>query len=324
MKHSSPHRHGSTADQAPTAIWSNAPALHYAVKLIHRVCCLAGSANLINEFSDHKLAAAIEARDTPALFDWLQSGLSYQGISDEIAKGYMERNGQATWQDLTANLSLSPTCPKLASYWQFYGCRYQKAKRTCAEPAHLDRCPLPTHRLRNGRLNQLAYSLFLFIRDVADRDLIGWIDNQLATADDPNSPDRISRMPLRHVYAVADKVLMMALSSILIAGGNSRPRWLEVGAAMIAVDTLVHNFLHRTGILARFGADHACGASCYRPGRCADIIRVVADQIDARAFNQAFPQPFARFVQHAIWRYCAQFGLNVCNGNRIDDHRRFR
>jgi hypothetical protein len=27
-------------------------------------------------------------------------------------------------------------------------------------------------------------------------------------------------------------------------------------------------------------------------------------------------------VQHAIWRYCARSGLDVCNGNRIDDSRR--
>jgi hypothetical protein len=31
---------------------------------------------------------------------------------------------------------------------------------------------------------------------------------------------------------------------------------------------------------------------------------------------------FPRFVQHAIWRYCSQNGLDVCNGNRIDDDRR--
>jgi hypothetical protein len=35
---------------------------------------------------------------------------------------------------------------------------------------------------------------------------------------------------------------------------------------MIAIDTLVHNFLHRTGILHRFGADHAYGSACYRRG----------------------------------------------------------
>ena len=48
--------------------------------------------------------------------------------------------------------------------------------------------PLPTHQLRNGRLNQMAYSLFLFIRDIADGDLVGWIDQQFQDADDPASP----------------------------------------------------------------------------------------------------------------------------------------
>ena len=33
---------------------------------------------------------------------------------------------------------------------------------------------------------------------------------------------------------------------------------------MIAIDTLVHNFLHRTGILPRFNANHVYGAACYR------------------------------------------------------------
>ena len=67
--------------------------------------------------------------------------------------------------------------------------------------------------------------------------------------------------------------------------------WTEVGGAMIAVDTLVHNFLHRTGILARFNANHLYGAACYRAGGCAEIIAAVAERIDARQFNRTFPGP---------------------------------
>jgi hypothetical protein len=93
---------------------------------------------------------------------------------------------------------------------------------------------------------------------------------------------------------------------------------------MIAIDTLVHNFLHRTGILARFNANHVYGAACYRPGGCAEIIQAVAERIDARQFNPHFPQTFPRFVQYAVWQYCSQSGLDVCNGNRIDDSRRCR
>jgi hypothetical protein len=158
---------------------------------------------------------------------------------------------------------------------------------------------------------------------VADGDLVAWIDSQLSQADQPSDPHRLQNMihslvePLRHIYGVSDKVLMMTLASLLL--GSGKPRWTETGTSMIAIDTLVHNFLHRTGILHRLNAVHAYGAACYRRNGCADIVRSVADMIDARTFNSTFPQVFPRFVQNAIWRYCAQSQFNVCNGNRIDD-----
>jgi hypothetical protein len=181
--------------------------------------------------------------------------------------------------------------------------------------------------LRNGRLNQMAYSLFFFVRDVADDDFVGWIDQQLAAAN-VQSSDRLAALreavigPLRNVFGISDKVLAMTLSSLLLAAGSRRPLWLEVGASFVAVDTLVHNFLHRTGILQRLCADHPYGDKCYQPGGCASILGVIADHIDAREFNPAFPPIFPRFVQSAIWRYCAGNGLDVCNGNRIHDDAR--
>ena len=75
-------------------------------------------------------------------------------------------------------------------------------------------------------------------------------------------------------------------------------------------------------MLRRFDTKHTYGLACYRSGGCADIIQAVAEQIDARQFNLRFPKTFPRFVQHAIWRYCSLSGLDVCNGNRIDDSRR--
>ena len=136
------------------------------------------------------------------------------------------RSLRGTWPSTAASagrilpkrLSRSPSCPKLGGYWRFYDCRYHKGSDTCAEPGHIDACPLPRHPLRNGRLNQMAYSLFLFMRDVADNDFVGWIDRQLGAVN-PESPDRLAALreaiigPLRNVYGVADKVLAMALSS---------------------------------------------------------------------------------------------------------------
>jgi hypothetical protein len=302
----------------------------YAVNLIRTICALAGPISILDdareELRSQGLLAAIRAHDTGLLFDWLAVALSFQGIADAVAQQYMNDHGHATWAAISRDLKVRPACPKLSSYWQFYDCRYEKGSRTCAEPDHLPACPLPTYDLRNGRLNQTAYSLFLFIRDVASGDLISWIDQRLVQADsEPGSPDRLSRLrnallePLRHVYGVSDKVLSMALSTLLLGAGRRRKRWLEVGASMVAVDSLVHNFLHRTGILQRLEAAHPIGAACYRPNGCAEIIGLIADSIDARAFNSGFPKVFPRFVQLAIWRYCARSGFNVCNGNKIDD-----
>jgi hypothetical protein len=305
------------------------PNLAYAVRLVHATCCLAGSGSYLTDgranLHDRGIIRAIRNHDTPALFDWLVEVLSFQGISDAVASGYMADHGTVRWADIAEGLSRRPSCPKLGGYWRFYGCRYHKGSGTCGEPGHIDGCPLPRHPLRNGRLNQMAYSLFLFIRDVADNDLVGWIDRQF-DAVNSQGPDRLPALrgaiigPLRNIYGVSDKVLAVALSNLLLGGaGTRRPLWVEVGGTFVAIDTLVHNFLHRTGILHRLGADHPYGDRCYRPGGCAEILHLVAACIDARQFNPAFPPTFLRFVQSAIWRYCAEDGLDICNGNRIDD-----
>jgi hypothetical protein len=273
------------------------------------------------------ILAAIRDHDTPTLFEWLLATVSYQGISDQAAAGYMHRHGRIQWAHIASGLTRSPSCPKLRSYWGFSGCGYAKAAGTCAEPNHLAFCSLPTHRLRNGRLNQAAYSLYLFIKDVAGGDLVGWIDQQLAQAAD-DAPRRVACMretlvePLSQVHGVSQKTLALALSTLLIGGSARKPFWLEVGGSMIAIDTLVHNFLHRTGILRQRKAEHPYGTRCYEDGGCTDIVAAASEAIDAREFNRQFPRNFPRFVQNAIWRYCAQLELDVCNGNRIDDRKR--
>jgi hypothetical protein len=317
----------SHPDPRPRA--KDGAALDHATQLILQVCRIAGSASFVDDARESLEAEgvreAVRTRNTAALFDWLVSITSYQGISDQVAFDYMERHGQATWQVIASDLRRQPGCPKLNSYWHFHDCRYNKTRYTCAEPDHLPGCPLPNHWLRNGRLNQTAYALHLFIRDIAGSDLVGWIDRRLNTAANQSGLARM-RMAvldqLKEVYGVSDKILMMALSVLFLGAPGRRRRWPEVGGSMIAIDTLVHNFLHRTGILHRFRADHPYGVACYRPGGCAEIIETVAQQIDARQFNRRFPRTFPRFVQHAIWRYCSQQGLDICNGNQIDDRKR--
>jgi hypothetical protein len=90
-----------------------------------------------------------------------------------------------------------------------------------------------------GQPDQAAYALFLFLRDICEDDLVGWIDQRLAAADPgTEAPDRGKRMgaallePLSQIYGIGSKVWSMAWptsSSELIRAGSdgSRPgrRW---------------------------------------------------------------------------------------------------
>jgi hypothetical protein len=261
---------------------------------------------------------AVARRDTPAIFDWLLTAFSYQGVSDQVARTYMQQHGRATWSSLFTAFEAAPSCPRLRSYWHYAGCRYDKGSFSCANPEHIADCLVPRPRLRNGRLNQTAASFFLFVRDITKSDLVGWIDHQLARSDDADRQEALIG-PLRNVYGISDKILTMTLSALLLGASTDRLVWFETGTRMIAIDTLVHNFLYRTGILHGCGTAHQYGVSCYAPGGCADIIRKLSTFIDARTFNRRFPRDFPRFIQHAIWRFCAADGLDLCNGNRIDD-----
>jgi hypothetical protein len=308
--------------------------LGLATSLVRDVCEVAGMPNLIDdahaELAQAGVIEAVQRHDDATLFGWLLEAMSDQGIADTAAWTFMERNGRTRSEDIAAGISSAPPCPKLKSYWHFQGCGYRKTMQTCHEPAHFSGCPLPRHALRNGSLNQAAYGLWLFIRDVSGGDLVGWIDSRLEQADRPGSPNRARSLvdavipPLRNIHGLSDKVLSMSLSMLLLAGDPSRDRWVAAGTAMTAIDTLVHNWLHRTGILRRLNANHLYGPHCYANNGCADIITRLARKIDASCFNANFPAVFPRFVQHAIWRFCAQAGLDQCNGNTVRDGSRCR
>src|SRR5665213_4160879 len=94
-------------------------ALKHSVRIVHDVCCLAGAHSLIedtrSEGAPNSLGSAIDRHDTLALFDWLIIALSYQGISNQAASTFIERNGSVTWDEITHHLSQKPSCPKLKS-----------------------------------------------------------------------------------------------------------------------------------------------------------------------------------------------------------------
>lgn len=294
-----------------------------------RPSLLLASPDFLDEIADRLhdagIQQAVQCRDTATLFDWLVGLLALQGVSDAAAFAFDAEHGGITFAEIARALDASPSCPRLACHWTFSGCGYRKSTGTCAEPQHRRRCPLPRQDLRKGGLNVMAYGLFLFVRDVCASDLVGWIDNRLAAADRCGGEDRAARRrqallePLAHIAGTGRKLWSMILADLLLAGDPDRERWVETGASLIAVDSLVHNHLHRTGILRRLGAEHAYGDACYGPNGCAHTIEGLSARIDARAFNPTFPATFPRFVQHAIWHFCAAGGRGICNGNRIDD-----
>lgn len=308
-------------------------SLDRTTAVIDTICRIAGSPDfpiLAEAANSTRLRSAIEDHDTPYLYEWLIEMLSYQGVSDAAATTYMDRHGRLRWNDVERALARRSSCPKLLAHWTFLNCRYEKTARSCAEPSHFKQCPLPSFDMRSGRINVMGFSLFLFIRDVAEGDLVRWIDKRLEIANIGSLRGRTVRMqqaliePLKEVFSLGPKVLNMALADLLMTAPRSKARWYETGASMVSVDTLVHSFLHRTGILRRCGAPHAYGTGRYGVGGCAAIIRQVSWRIDARKCNAGYPATFPRWVQHALWRYCAAQEVNVCNGNQIDDTKRCR
>jgi hypothetical protein len=218
----------------------------YAVNLVHSVCCLAGVPSYVDDLRsdlrDNGVLVAVNDHDTARLFDWLMSVLSYQGIADRVAEDFIYKHGNVRWSDIEQALAASPPCPKLGGYWLFHDCRYYKTAGTCAEPDHIAACPLPRHPLRNGHLNQMAYSLALFIRDIAGGDLVHWIDQQLKQANAKSAMNVATARdaliaPLRNVYGVSDKVLALAFSVLLMGAGKRRPLWFRVGASFVVIDT---------------------------------------------------------------------------------------
>jgi hypothetical protein len=305
----------------------------YAVNMVETVTWLAGQPDYLDELrttvKELRLFERTGRARSARVFEWLAAAMSYQGISDAVAGTYMADHGRPRWRTIAHGLKTA-TCPLLQSYWHFHGCHYRKAARSCAMPPLIDACPVPSHEFRNGNLNQLAYSLFLFIRDIAGGDLVGWIDSRLAEAELGSPEGRLERMaqaiirPLAGVHGVSDKVLNMALADLLVVGNSHNPLWAEVGGSLIAIDSLVHNFLTRTGILRRARAEHVYGPQCYGPGGCAAVLSALSEAIDARQFNCEFPRHFPRYIQRAIWAYCAEEGLGICNGRTIQDAKRCR
>src|ERR1035437_10320242 len=116
----------------------------YAQSLIYDVCCLAGCSSFIDDARDNLVnegvLGAIEAHNTPVLFDWMVRAFSFQGIADASAADCLDKHGAATWDAIAADLDDCPACPKLQGYWQLHDCGYRKGSGTCNQPDQFLAC----------------------------------------------------------------------------------------------------------------------------------------------------------------------------------------
>ena len=305
------------------------------VKLVTEICIQFDGggylAQVRSNAREHGLSRAVANGDNEVLFDWLMNCFSYQGVSDAVATSYIDTHGNVTFAELAQLMTDQPSaCSKLADFDSFVACGYQKWTSSCNRPRLSKTCLVPRFDLRKGQLNQSAVSLFLFLRDRCDGNLVGFMDSLLEKANRRGHPDRVAIMraaltsELTKIFGVSQKLINMAFADLLVGADRTRRRWVEVGASMVAVDSLVHNFLRRTGIHHRYDTNHSFGEACYGPNGCASIIDRIAREIDCSVFDPANPIYFPRLVQHAIWAFCAEAHHGKCNGRVIDDTSRCR
>ena len=260
-------------------------------------------------------------------FTWIVRLLARQGISNRAAEVFLDRRGSPTFAEI-ADLMDEGRCSRLLSYWSFADCGYRRNSGTCGTPHNQPGCPVTVIPARKGALAEAALGLWLFVRDVCDGDIVTWIDARLAAADPGRgATNRAASMraalidPLVNIAGTGPKIWSMILAELLLGADPHRERWVTTGASFIAVDSLVHAHLHRTGILRRLDAEHAYGPRCHAPGGCAAVIAGLAARIDAGEFNAGFPACFPRWVQFALWWFCAADGWSICNSVQIDDRR---
>jgi hypothetical protein len=134
-------RHSSSIDSA----------VAHATGIIERTCQLAGKLTFVSDLrADLRragLLAAIQCHDTAAVFDWLIGILSYQGIANRVAEGFLLEHGNVRYSDIESALRRNPSCSKLSGHWHFNDCGYQKSSQSCSEPLHFPTCPLPDHHV---------------------------------------------------------------------------------------------------------------------------------------------------------------------------------
>jgi hypothetical protein len=192
------------------------------------------------------------------LYQYLLEAFLLSGGGDQSNYSYYAKQRVKPTFNRVKHAVKAAQCPRLVTFETFKGCRYRKTTNKCNEPAFLGACPLPAFDMKRGSLNHMAFSLYLFLRDICRRDFYAHVTEHFGQghlAD--GSINELLQGFIEKVTSIANvgpKLAHMALSGLFL---TRYPSWdyHRVGLHMIAVDSLVHNFLHRTGMARRIPGD---------------------------------------------------------------------
>jgi len=281
-------------------------------------------APFINDYPELKgiiqqMIHGTKARKSIKLYKYLMEAFLYTGGSDQSNEGhYRKQKNKPTFNKIRKAL-LAAECPKLVCFETFKNCGYRKMARTCNNPELIETCPLPKFDMKRGTLNQMVFSLYFFLRDVCQNDFYQFVqahfDQGKKECYQVKGQVENFIQVFSQVYNVGPKLIDMAFSHLFF---TQYPGWdyRTVGAEMVAIDTLVHNFLARTGTLDEYKKFHKYGLACHTQKGCLGVIEEIAQEIDCRKYNKEYPAYFPRLVQLYIWAYCSMTGENICNGNK--------
>jgi hypothetical protein len=276
--------------------------------------------------------ANILKSENAGLFEYLTGSFVYVGGSDRVnLKLWKAVKPRPTFHRIKDQLKRA-RCPRLGTFDDFHGCGYSKYLRTCGEPEYFPECPLPKYFMRFGRINQMVFSVYLFLRDRCRNDFPGFVKSffgspkQLARLSEEDLRDKLKLFvkEMTRLHMVGPKLVNMAVADVFCVTAKDW-NYLRVFHRMVAVDTLIHEFLHRSGTLKAFGKEHNYGAACHKEHGCLGVIEEVARQIDCSRYNEEYPAYFPKLVQSCLWRFCTEScNLNACRRNAVNVECEFR
>jgi hypothetical protein len=265
------------------------------------------------------------------LFKLLIRYFKYVGGSDYVADAVWDKmNPKPTYHRLKKELA-SAKCPKLRSFGDFHECGYSKTNKNCNESKFLRKCPLPRYGMKNGKLNQMVFSVYLFLRDQCKGDFPGFVQGIVGAEslkqlkgmkeDELGSAIRNLVGEMDQIFNVGPKLANMTLSELLSVKKVKGWDYSQLFPHMVAVDTLVHEFLHRTGTLKLYGLEHKYGESvCHSQNGCVGVINNISRQIDCKRYSEEYPEYYPRMVQVCIWKFCTDScNKNNCKYDQLDD-----